>query len=63
MKKYITFVEENIIKKFDIETSASLSLQNITYGKKGTTMPEIVGSFDNEISFKSTNNNIIRIFF
>ena len=35
MKKYISFVEENIIKKYSLDSVASLSLQNITYGKKG----------------------------
>lgn len=61
MKKYITYVEENIIKKYNLETTASLSLQNITYGKKWSGMPDIIGSFDNEISFKATNNNIIKM--
>ncbi len=61
MKKYITFVEENIIKKFDIDSTASLSIQNIKYGKKGSIMPDVVGSFDNEIAFKATNDNIIKM--
>lgn len=34
MKKYITFVEENIIKKFQLDSTASLSIQGIRYGKK-----------------------------
>ncbi len=61
MKKYIMFMEENIIKKFGIESSASLSIQNIKYGKKGALMPDVVGSFDNEIAFKTTNENIIKM--
>ena len=35
LKKYISFVEENIIKKYNLDSVASLSLQNISYGKKG----------------------------
>ena len=61
LKKYITFVEENIIKKFGMKTTGALSIQNIRYGAKTWTMPETIGSFDNEISFKSTNQNIAKM--
>lgn len=61
MKKYITFVEENILKQFQIRSTASLSIQNIKYGKKWGIMPEVVGSFDNEVAFKATNENIIKM--
>ena len=64
MKKYISFVEENIIKKYSLDSVASLSLQNITYGKKGWpawSMTDVIGSFDNDISFKTTNNNIFKM--
>jgi hypothetical protein len=61
MKKYITFVEENILKKFQLDSTASLSIQGIRYGKKWWIMPDVVGSFDNEISFKATNENIIKM--
>lgn len=61
LKKYITFVEENIIKKFNLDSTAALSIQNIKYGTKGGAMPETVGSFDNDISFKTTNGNIAKL--
>ncbi|MBX9809354.1 hypothetical protein K2X92_03135 [Candidatus Gracilibacteria bacterium] len=61
MKKYISYIEENIIKKFGIDSSTTLSLQSIKYGGKGSSMPESVGSFDNDISFKSTNANIAKM--
>ena len=34
MRKYIAFVEENILKQFGIESTAALGIQNIRYGKK-----------------------------
>ncbi len=61
LKKYIAFVEESIIQKFGMKTTGALSLQNIQYGKKGWSMPETVWSFDNEISFKSTNQDIAKM--
>ena len=61
MRKYISFIEENILKQFDIESTAALGIQGITYGKKGNTMPDTLGSFDTEIAFTSTNSGISKM--
>jgi hypothetical protein len=61
MRKYISFIEENILKQFGIESTASLGIQNIRYGKRGTMMPEVLGSFDTEIAFVSTNLGISKM--
>jgi hypothetical protein len=61
MRRYISFVEENILKQFDIESTAALGIQNIKYGKRGTSMPEVLGSFDTEIGFTSKNIGISKM--
>jgi hypothetical protein len=61
MRKYISFIEENILKQFGIESNAALGIQNIKYGKRGTIMPETLGSFDTEIAFVSTNLGISKM--
>ena len=61
MRKYISFIEENILKQFGIESTAALGIQNIKYGKRGTIMPEALGSFDTEIAFESTNLGISKM--
>ena len=61
MRRYIGFVEENILRQFGIESTAALGIQNIKYGKRGSTMPEVLGSFDTEIAFVSTNLGISRM--
>ncbi len=61
LRKYITFIENNIIHKFDLESGSPLGIQNIQYGKKNAIMPETIGSFDAEINFKATNANIAKM--
>lgn len=61
LRKYITFIENNIIHQFDIESDSPLGIQNIQYGKKNNLMPEKIGSFDTEINFKATNANIAKM--
>lgn len=61
MRKYITFVENSILRQFDIESNVALGIQNIKYGKRGSSMPEVIGSFDTEITFTATNDKISRM--
>lgn len=61
MRRYISFVEENILKQFGIESTVALGIQNIKYGKRGSPMPEVLGSFDTEIGFVSTNIGISKM--
>ncbi len=61
LRKYIAFIENNIIHQFDIESESPLGIQNIQYGKKNGPIPETIGSFDTEINFKSTNANIAKM--
>ncbi|MBC7504047.1 hypothetical protein H7169_03675 [Candidatus Gracilibacteria bacterium] len=61
MRKYITFVENSILRQFEIESNVALGIQNIKYGRKGSNMPEVIGSFDTEITFTSTNEKITRM--
>lgn len=61
MRRYIAFVENNILRQFGIESTAALGIQNIKYGKKGTDMPEVLGSFDTEITFTATNDGITKM--
>jgi hypothetical protein len=61
MRRYISFVENNILKQFGIESTAALGIQNIKYGKKGSSTPEVLGSFDTEITFTATNDGIAKM--
>lgn len=61
LKKYTTFVEEKLLKEFWIESTAPIGIQGIHYGKKWSNMPETIGSFDMDITFKTTNAEIIRM--
>ncbi|NRH20512.1 hypothetical protein HOO68_00500 [Candidatus Gracilibacteria bacterium] len=61
LKKYISFIEINILKQFGIESITPLGLQGIRYGKKGGTIPESVGSIDTDITFKTTNGQIYKM--
>lgn len=61
MRKYISFIETNILKEFWLDSNAALGIQNITYGKKGGDTPEEVGSFNAELTFKATNAGISKM--
>lgn len=61
MRRYISFIETNILKEFGLDSNAALGIQNITYGKKGTDTPEEVGSFNAELTFKATNEGISKM--
>lgn len=61
LKKYIAFIEKNFMKEFSIENNAALGIQWVKYGKKWTSMPETIGSFDINITFKTTNAEITRM--
>lgn len=61
MKKYISFIETNILKEFELDSNAALWIQAISYWKKGTDTPEEIGSFNTELTFKSTNANISKL--
>lgn len=60
-KRYVYFVESNIFKKFDIENIMPLGIQSITYGKKGTSMPETIWYFDINMAFETTNGQIMQL--
>lgn len=58
MRRYVAFIEKNILRQFHIESTTTLGIQNIQYGKKGGDIPESVGSFDAEITFTANNSDI-----
>jgi hypothetical protein len=58
MRRYVAFIEKNILRQFHIESTTTLGIQNIQYGKKWGDMPESVGSFDAEIAFTANNSDI-----
>lgn len=57
LKKFISFIEDNIIRQFGLESNTAIGIQNIKYGD-GTVIPKTIGSFDSEISFTALNNDI-----
>jgi hypothetical protein len=58
LKKYIKFIEESILKRFDIDSNISLGMQGLTYGWPGSTQPKNIGMFDLRLDFKASNKNI-----
>ena len=61
MRKYISYIETNILKEFSLDSNVALGIQGVTYGKKGSDTPEEIGSFDLELTFKSTNEGINKL--
>ncbi len=61
LKQFTYFIENKIIKQFGIEWMGTIGIQWIRYGKKWSSMPETIGSFDIDITFKSTNGQIIQM--
>ncbi|MDD2694023.1 MAG: hypothetical protein PHY14_03755 [Candidatus Gracilibacteria bacterium] len=58
LKEYVQFIETKILKKFNLESNLILGMQGITIGKEGTEIPENIGTFDLQISFKAKNKDI-----
>jgi hypothetical protein len=58
LREYIKFIEENILKKFDIDSNISLGMQGLTYGGPNSAQPKNVGMFDLRLDFKASNKNI-----
>lgn len=59
LKTYIKFIETQILKKFSLDANLVLWMDGINVGSSATSwMPENVGTFELQISFKATNKNI-----
>lgn len=60
LKWYIKFVEWKILKQFNFESNIALWLDSIVWWKNSDGIPENIGSIELQISFKWTNNDIIK---
>lgn len=61
LKKYIGFIETNLLKQFWIESLAPLGLSGIQYWKKWWTTPDTIWTIDTNIAFETTNWQIIKM--
>ncbi len=60
LKGYIKFVEWKILKQFNFESNIALGLDSIVWWKNTDGVPENIGSIELQITFKWTNNDIIK---
>ena len=60
LKWYIKFVEWKILKQFNFESNIALWLDSIVWWKNTDGVPENIGSIELQITFKWTNNDIIK---
>ncbi len=60
LKGYIKFVEWKILKQFNFESNIALGLDSIVWWRNTDGVPENIGSIELQITFKWTNNDIIK---
>lgn len=60
LRKYVKFIENNILKRFNFDSNIIIGMQWITFGVKWGAIPENLGVFDFRIDFKATNSDIIK---
>lgn len=59
LREFVTFVEQNILAKFNIQSLSPLGIDGITYKEnKDGVLENPVGEFTMDLSFKATNKNI-----
>lgn len=58
LKEYIYFIENKILKKFELDSNLTLGINWLVYGSPANGMPSSVGTFDLRLDFKSTNAKI-----
>jgi hypothetical protein len=61
LKEYIQFIENNILKAFNIDTNMALGIQWVAYGDSQSKMPKNIWSFTLNLDFNSTNENIEKL--
>lgn len=59
LRDYVLFIERDILRKYDFDTNIVIGFQGMNFGKKGTDMPESIGTFDIRLDFKASNKNIL----
>lgn len=60
LRLYVRFIESSMLKRFNFDTNIVIGMQWISFGSRGTGIPENVGMFDFRLDFKWTNANIIK---
>lgn len=60
LRQYVKYIENTILKGFNFDSNVVIGMQGITFGTKGSGIPENLGMFDFRLDFKWTNSDIIR---
>ncbi len=60
LRQYVRFIESSILKRFNFDSNVIIGMQGITFGTKGSNIPENLGMFDFRLDFKWTNGNIAK---
>lgn len=62
LREYITFIEQEILAKFNIESLAPLGIDGVKYEEtEDGALSNPVGTFTVEMNFKTTNENIVKL--
>jgi hypothetical protein len=60
LRQYVKYIEGTILKWFNFDSNVIIGMQGITFGTKGSGIPENLGMFDFRLDFKGTNSDIAR---
>ncbi len=60
LRLYVRYIESSLLKRFNFDSNVVIWMQGISFGTKGTNIPENVGMFEFRLDFKWTNANIIK---
>lgn len=60
LRQYVRFIESSILKRFNFDSNVVIGMQGISFGVKGSSIPENLGMFEFRLDFKWTNANIIK---
>lgn len=61
LRNYISYVEQNILKKFNILSFSPLGITGINYSENQKNSKNPIGSFQMELNFDTTSGNIIKL--
>lgn len=61
LREYITFIEKEILAKYNIESLSPLGIESVKYDEQDGSLKNPVGEMKVDINFKTANRNIIEL--
>ena len=52
LRQYVRFIESSILKRFNFDSNVVIGMQGISFGVKGSSIPENLGMFEFRLDFK-----------